>query len=222
MRICVLGAGATGGHFAVKLARAGHEVSVVARGAHLEAILRNGLQLIVGAETWRMRIPAISQTARLGPQDLVIMAVKSTALATTSEALEPLVGPDTDVIFPQNGMAWWYPIPADGDRRDHRSAAGLCPCCRVGDADARYAGGDRDQARTRSRALSVWLDGPARSVNAVAKPASARSRWRVSRASNSRHRCPRPKRSRLPFLPRRRSPQRSPTPTARWYRSRSP
>jgi 2-dehydropantoate 2-reductase len=110
MRICVLGAGATGGHFAVKLARAGHDVSVVARGAHLDAIMRNGLQLMVGAETWQVRVQASAQTARLGRQDLVIIAVKSMALATISEALEPLVGPETDVIFPQNGMGWWYPI----------------------------------------------------------------------------------------------------------------
>ena len=196
------GAGAIGGYPAVKLARAGHDVSVVARGANPDAIKRNGLQLIVGAETWQRDRPRAQLfAARHG------RSVANPCRPSGPQAVDP-AGLRID--------------PADGDRRDHRSAAGLCPCCRVGDADARYAGGDRDQARTRSRALSVWLDGPARSVNAVAKPASARSRWRVSRASNSRHRCPRPKRSRLPFLPRRRSPQRSPTPTARWYRSRSP
>jgi len=110
MRICLLGAGATGGHFAVKLALAGHDVAVVARGAHLRAIVGGGLTLIGGDRTLQARVRASDQPASLGAQDLVIVAVKSTALAAVSEALAELVSDHTDVIFPQNGMGWWYPI----------------------------------------------------------------------------------------------------------------
>ncbi|MGA2290717.1 MAG: 2-dehydropantoate 2-reductase [Bradyrhizobium sp.] len=110
MRICLLGAGATGGHFAVKLARAGHDVSVVARGAQLEAIERNGLRLLAGEEELNARVQATARAGTLGTQDLVIVTVKTTALASIAEGLEALVGNQTAVVFPQNGMGWWYPI----------------------------------------------------------------------------------------------------------------
>ncbi|WP_118134667.1 ketopantoate reductase family protein [Oceanicella sp. SM1341] len=110
MRICIFGAGATGGNFAVRLARAGHEVSVIARGPHLEAILANGLRLEAGESVLEARPRAAASGAELGVQDVLVVGVKAPALDGLAEALAPLIGPQTLVVFPQNGMPWWYPL----------------------------------------------------------------------------------------------------------------
>ncbi len=110
----MVGAGGTGGHFAVKLARAGHDVSVVARGAHLAAIQRDGLALREAGETITAKIRASEDAGALGAQDVVLVTVKATGLAGIAGSLAPLIGPETLVAFPQNGMTWWYPesLPA--------------------------------------------------------------------------------------------------------------
>ncbi len=113
MRICVFGAGATGGHFAVRLARAGHDVSVVARGPHLQAILAEGLTMKTGDEEIRAPVTASEDPAQLGPQDAVIVGVKATGLEAVADSLVPLLTPETRVVFPQNGMTWWYPVGLD-------------------------------------------------------------------------------------------------------------
>lgn len=110
MRICIYGAGASGGHFAVRLARGGHAVSVIARGAHLAAIREKGLQLRSGDEVLSATVAAGEKPADFGPQDVVIVATKATALPVIAAQIAPLVGKDTLVIFPQNGMTWWYPV----------------------------------------------------------------------------------------------------------------
>lgn len=118
MRICVYGAGAGGGHLAVKLALAGHDVSVVARGAHLAAIREHGLALRSGDTLYRAEVRAAEEPASFGIQDLVIVAVKATGLAAIADRLAALVGPHTRVLFTQNGLTWWYPValPPDGPR----------------------------------------------------------------------------------------------------------
>jgi 2-dehydropantoate 2-reductase len=110
LRICIYGAGASGGHFAVRLARAGHDVSVVARGPHLAAIRDGGLRLRTGGEVLSARVAAGEAPGDFGPQDVVIVATKATALPAIAPQIAPLVGDDTLVIFPQNGMTWWYPV----------------------------------------------------------------------------------------------------------------
>lgn len=110
MRICIFGAGASGGHFAVRLARAGHKVSVIARGPHLAAIRERGLQLKTGSDVLSAEVTASDTPNDLGPQDLVIVATKATALPAIAPHIAPLVGKDTLVLFPQNGMTWWYPV----------------------------------------------------------------------------------------------------------------
>jgi len=110
VRICIFGAGASGGHFAVRLARAGHDVSVIARGPHLAAIRERGLQLKTGADLLAAEVAATDTPRDLGPQDLVIVATKATALAAIAPHIAPLVSKDTLVLFPQNGMTWWYPV----------------------------------------------------------------------------------------------------------------
>src|SRR5918996_85858 len=106
MRICIFGAGAVGGHLAAKLAARGHDVSVVARGAHLEAIRDKGITLVHGAETIRGRV----RTEAPGLQDFVFVTLKANALGAFAEHAAPLLGPDTGVVFAQNGIPWWYAI----------------------------------------------------------------------------------------------------------------
>ncbi|MCB1396889.1 MAG: 2-dehydropantoate 2-reductase [Rhodobacter sp.] len=116
MKITILGAGATGGHFALRLAQAGHEVSVIARGATLEAIRARGLQMRVGDSLHTVPVRAEADAGVLGAQDLVLVGVKATQLGGVVDSLAPLCGPDTQVIFPQNGLPWWYGVGIDGDR----------------------------------------------------------------------------------------------------------
>jgi 2-dehydropantoate 2-reductase len=108
MRICVYGAGAIGGNFATRLAAAGNEVSVVARGAHLEAIRAMGLTLIAGDKKITVKVHASDKPSELGRQDAVISTLKATGLSALAESVGPLLGPDTPVVFAQNGIPWWY------------------------------------------------------------------------------------------------------------------
>lgn len=108
MKICVYGAGAVGGNFAVRLAAAGHEVCVVARGAHLAAIRENGLVLEAGSERIVQRVRASDRTADLGPQDVVLCTLKSNSLHALASGVGPLLRADTAVVFAQNGIPWWY------------------------------------------------------------------------------------------------------------------
>jgi 2-dehydropantoate 2-reductase len=104
MRICIFGAGAVGGHLAARLAAGGHDVSVVARGAHLEAMRTRGVKLLHGDEVIAGRV----RTDRIGLQDAVFVALKANALGSFADAAAPLLGPDTAVVFAQNGIPWWY------------------------------------------------------------------------------------------------------------------
>lgn len=110
MRICVFGAGAVGSHFAVRLALAGHDVSCVIRGPHLEAVKANGLTLRVGDAEFKARVKASDDPAVLGPQDVVISTLKATGVASLATGLQPLLNDDTSVVFAQNGIPWWYDI----------------------------------------------------------------------------------------------------------------
>jgi 2-dehydropantoate 2-reductase len=110
MRICVFGAGAVGSHFAVRLALAGHDVSCVMRGPHLDAVKANGLTLRVGNAEFKARVRASDDPAALGAQDVVISTLKATGLASLATGLQPLLGADTAVVFAQNGIPWWYDI----------------------------------------------------------------------------------------------------------------
>ncbi len=115
MRICIFGAGAVGSHFAVRLALAGHDVSCVMRGPHLQAVKAKGLTLRVGAAEFPARVKASDDPAALGPQDLVISTLKATSLASLVEGLPPLLTDDTAVVFAQNGIPWWYDIGLSPD-----------------------------------------------------------------------------------------------------------
>jgi 2-dehydropantoate 2-reductase len=108
MRICVFGAGAIGGNFAARLAAAGNEVSVVVRGAHLEAIRAGGLTLLTGDRKIVAPVKASDRPADLGPQDVVLSTMKASGQAALAGTVAPLLGADTPVVFVQNGIPWWY------------------------------------------------------------------------------------------------------------------
>ena len=108
MKLCVFGAGAVGGHLAAKLAASGEEVSVVARGAHLQAIRLNGLKLLHGEKTILGKVKASERPADLGAQDCVFVTLKANLLAAFADGAGPLLGPATAVVFVQNGIPWWY------------------------------------------------------------------------------------------------------------------
>ena len=112
MKIVIFGAGAVGGHVAARLgagaAKAGIEVSAVARGAQLAAIRERGLTLWIGDERTDARIHATDRPETLGVQDVIFVALKSSTLPDAALAMAPLIGPDTSVVFAMNGIPWWY------------------------------------------------------------------------------------------------------------------
>lgn len=108
MRVCVFGAGAIGGHLAMRFARGGAEVSVVARGPQLAAIQRDGLTVHAVDGTFNVRVAASDDPAALGPQDAVVVTVKAPALPQVAGSIGPLLRPDTGVAFVMNGIPWWY------------------------------------------------------------------------------------------------------------------
>lgn len=108
MKFCVFGAGAVGGHIAAKLAAAGHEVSVVARGEHLAAMRRGGIRLLHGERSIVGRVRAAAHARDLGAQDAVFVTLKANLLGAFAEQCAPLLGRDTAVVFVQNGIPWWY------------------------------------------------------------------------------------------------------------------
>src|SRR5882757_4893101 len=116
MQICIFGAGAVGSHFAVRLALAGHDVSCVMRGAHLEAVKANGLTLRVGDAEFSARVRASDDPAALGPQDVVISTLKANSLSSLATGLPPLLRDDTAVVFAQNGIPWWYELGLPPDQ----------------------------------------------------------------------------------------------------------
>ena len=112
-KICIYGAGAIGGWLGARLAAQGVTVSAVARGATLAALRTHGLRLreagADGAVAERaFAVQASDSPFDLGPQDLVIVAVKAPAMAEVARAIAPLLGPDTAVLTAMNGVPWWF------------------------------------------------------------------------------------------------------------------
>jgi 2-dehydropantoate 2-reductase len=104
MRFAILGSGAVGGYFGARLARAGHDVTFIARGAHLEAIRAGGLSIASPLGDFFVTAPAESDPARVGPVDVVLYAVKTYDNETALPMLAPLVGAETVVLTLQNGV----------------------------------------------------------------------------------------------------------------------
>ncbi len=109
MKICVFGAGAIGGYMGVKLAQAGADVSLVARGPHLAAMKANGLKLIEeGGEETVVSVTASDNPADLGVQDYIIVTLKAHSVPPIVDKMKPLIGPNTTIVSGVNGVPWWY------------------------------------------------------------------------------------------------------------------
>jgi 2-dehydropantoate 2-reductase len=111
MRIAVVGLGAIGGLLAARLARAGHEVSGLARGETLARVQSSGLQLESGGTNTAVPLRASDDASSLGAQELVVIALKAPALAEVAPTIAPLLGPETVLLPAMNGVPWWF-LPA--------------------------------------------------------------------------------------------------------------
>ncbi len=120
-KICIYGAGAIGGIAGALLAReTDAEVSLIARGAHLEAIRERGLRIEGKVGNFTMKgLRATDNPAELGPQDYVIIALKTYSVPAILGQLPPLLHPQTVIVTAQNGIPWWYFHGTTGEFRDH-------------------------------------------------------------------------------------------------------
>jgi ketopantoate reductase len=131
MKICVVGSGAIGGLMGAKLALAGNQVSIIDQGAQLAAIRDQGLKLIWEDGSEQVAQPALAtdQVADVGPQDLVILALKAHYLEQVARQIPSLLGPETMIVTVQNGIPWWYfhnhGGPFDGHRLNTLDPSGI-------------------------------------------------------------------------------------------------
>ena len=108
MKICIFGAGAIGGYMGAKLAQAGVDVSLVARGPHLAAMREEGLTLIEESGTTNVAVTVSDNPADLGPQDYVIVTLKAHSVPAVVGKMKPLIGENTTIVSGVNGVPWWY------------------------------------------------------------------------------------------------------------------
>ena len=121
MKICVYGAGAVGAYIGGLLSLAGEDVTLIARGAHLDAMRENGVLLRPAGGDERVARPRCTGDAtEVGAQDYVLVALKAHSAAAVADRMLPLLGPDTAVVPAVNGIPWWYFHKLDGAWRDAR------------------------------------------------------------------------------------------------------
>ena len=120
MKIAVFGAGAIGGYLGAKLVQAGTDVTLIARGPHLEAMQSRGLRLIEGGEETTVHPSAVADGREAGTPDYVILALKAHSITPALTSIAPLLGPETAVVTAQNGVPWWYFYGLPGEWRDRR------------------------------------------------------------------------------------------------------
>lgn len=126
MRVAVLGAGAIGAYVGAALARGGADVSLIARGAHLEAIRERGVSVLSARGDFTARVPATDHPGEVGPVDYVFLGVKAYTYADCAALLAPLLADHTAVIAAQNGVPWWY-FHAHGGPYDGRRIEAVDP-----------------------------------------------------------------------------------------------
>ena len=115
MRIGIIGAGAIGGWLGVRLAGAGHDISVLARGATLAALTGGDWRLEANGQVHLAKVRARESAVDLGVQDLLIIALKAPALLHVAPLLSPMIGPETQVLPAMNGVPWWFLLGGGGD-----------------------------------------------------------------------------------------------------------
>jgi 2-dehydropantoate 2-reductase len=130
VKLCVFGAGAIGGLMAAKLAAKGDaEVTVIARGPHLEAMQAKGLTLRSEGGESVVKVRAVASAAEAGPQDYIVVTLKAHSLPSAAKQMQPLLGPETAVVSAVNGIPWWYfhqlPGPFQGRRVESVDPGGV-------------------------------------------------------------------------------------------------
>jgi len=123
LKVCIYGAGAVGGYLGAQLSLAGVDVTLIARGDHLEAMQWDGVRLRIGGEERVAHPRCTGVAAGVGEQDYVFVTVKEPAVADIVEPMQALLGPDTAVVWAVNGVPWWYFWGLDGPWRDRRIGA---------------------------------------------------------------------------------------------------
>ena len=108
INICIFGAGAIGGYLGCCLSKAGANVSLIARGAHKEAIEKDGLTLISNEGSENFNLKVTDNPNDLNTQDYIILAVKAHAISNIVTSLQPLLNNKTTVLSAVNGLPWWY------------------------------------------------------------------------------------------------------------------
>ena len=126
MKVCIYGAGAIGGWIGHGLARVGCPVSLVARGATLDALQRHGLRLNQAGSVTAQWVNASASPAVLGVQDLVVVSVKAPALLSVAQHIAPLIGENTVVMTAMNGVPWWF-LQGFGGRYAEHALASIDP-----------------------------------------------------------------------------------------------
>jgi len=120
MKICVFGAGAIGGLMGARLAAAGEDVTLIARGPHLAAMRERGLRLEAEGKEMTVAPKLAGSAGEAGVQDYVVIALKAQAVAGVVEQMQPLLGPATAVVMAVNGLPWWYFHDQPEPYRDRR------------------------------------------------------------------------------------------------------
>ena len=120
MRICIYGAGAIGGYLGAQLALAGEDITLIARGLHLEAMQQHGVKLLIEGEERVARPACTDDPSQVGEQDYVIVTLKAHSVPGIVNAMQPLLGPDTAVVTATNGVPWWYFYELEGARQGQR------------------------------------------------------------------------------------------------------
>jgi 2-dehydropantoate 2-reductase len=114
MRIAIVGAGAIGAWIGVRLAEAGQQVSVFARGKTLEAIAARGLSLTSNGEARSVKVAVSGDAHALGHQDLIVIGVKGPSLTAIAPAVSQMLGAETVVLPAMNGVLWWFTEGLEG------------------------------------------------------------------------------------------------------------
>ncbi|MGP3982302.1 2-dehydropantoate 2-reductase [Streptomyces sp. KR80] len=120
MKVAVVGAGAIGAYVGAALDRAGVEVHLIARGAHLEAMRRDGVRVVSPRGDFTARPSTTGDPADVGPVDYVFLGLKAHSYAASGPLVHPLLGDRTAVIAAQNGIPWWYFHGLPGPYAGHR------------------------------------------------------------------------------------------------------
>ncbi|HEV3316738.1 MAG TPA: 2-dehydropantoate 2-reductase [Candidatus Angelobacter sp.] len=108
MRFLIVGAGAVGAYIGAKMARAGYDVTLHARGPHLRAMQQNGVRVVSADDDFQARPTVVGGLEEAGPVDVIFLCVKAHGLPQLAPLLAPVLGPNTVVVSTQNGIPWWY------------------------------------------------------------------------------------------------------------------